>query len=131
MGKSAALQPQDLARRDEKCYIDYMSASDEKRLSVGFLSELEQKYFWWEPVVPQPRSSARIVAQAMNFASFHETRQLETQLGFDQLVEIMTHAEPGWISDRSWEFWRGRLGLGTGRAISEEPPRRSFNAQAI
>jgi hypothetical protein len=108
-----------------------LSSSSEKKRSVELLSELERKYFWWDPVVSRPRSDARVVAQAMNLASFQEMRQLETVLGFDQLAEIMRRAEPGWISDRSWEFWRGRLGFWTGRAISEEPPRRSFNAQAF
>jgi hypothetical protein len=44
------------------------------------------------------------------------------------LVEIMQHAEPGWISDRSWEFWRGRLSFAMGAAIPNEAPRRAFDA---
>jgi hypothetical protein len=45
------------------------------------------------------------------------------------LAEVMLKAEPGWISERSWEFWRGRLTLATGRAIPDAPPRRSFDAR--
>src|SRR5882762_6865819 len=71
----------------------------------------------------------RVLAQAMNLASFEDVRRLERALGSYQLAEAMVGAEPGWISDRSWEFWRGRLVLATGRAIPEEPPRRSFNAR--
>jgi hypothetical protein len=58
---------------------------------------------------------------------FEEARDLEITLGPDRLAEIMLEAEPGWLSDRSWEFWRGRLALATGRAIPEPPPRRSFD----
>jgi hypothetical protein len=103
-----------------------MSASAARSLPADLASELERKFFWWEPVGSQPRSDLRILAQAMNLASFEDVRRLETVLGADQLTEVMLNAEPGWIDERSWEFWRGRLALATGRAIPESPPRRSF-----
>lgn len=90
--------------------------------------ELERKYFWWEPVGLEPRSPSRILAQAMDLATFEDVRRLEDQLGAETLVRVMLSAQPGWFSDRSWEFWRGRLAFVTGRAIPEEPPRRSFDA---
>jgi hypothetical protein len=105
-----------------------MEASTTYPLPRDFLSELEQKFFWWEPVSSEPRSDIRIVAQAMSLASFEDVRRLETVLGPHRLVDIMLNAAPGWISERSWEFWRGRLQRATGRAIAETPPRRSFDA---
>jgi len=90
-------------------------------------AELERKYFWWEPIGGQPRSPWRILAQAMEFASFEEVRRLEQEVGADTLVQLMLSAQPGWLSDRSWEFWRGRLAYATGRALPDEPPRRSFD----
>lgn len=104
-----------------------MSAPAAYTLPTDLGSELEQKYFWWEPVGSQPRSDARILAQAMDLASFQDVRRLETTLGLDRLADALLGAEPGWISERSWEFWRGRL-RATGRAIPETPPRRSFDA---
>lgn len=95
------------------------------------MPELEAKFFWWEPVGSQPRSGARILAQAMSFASFEDVRQLERMLGADILVETMLNAEPGWIDERSWEFWRGRLTRATGREIPNTSPRRSFDAGSI
>ena len=59
----------------------------------------------------------------MDLAPFETVLHLERELGSDYLAEVMLAAEPGWISDRSWEFWRGRLVPATGRAIPEEPPR--------
>ena len=91
-------------------------------------SELERKFFWWEPVGAEPRSDARILAQAMDLASFDDVLRLEATLGPYRLVGAMLSAEPGWISERSWEFWRGRLARATGRAIADAPPRRSFDA---
>jgi len=98
-------------------------------LPLDLASELEGKFFWWDPAGSQPRSSARILAQAMDLAPFDLVLRLERELGCDFLADATLGAEPGWISDRSWEFWRGRLVRATGRVIPEDPPRRSFDAQ--
>jgi hypothetical protein len=100
-------------------------------LPADLAAELESRFFWWEPVGSQPRSHARILAQAMNFASFDDVRRLEKILGPQRLAEAMLEAQPGWINERSWEFWRGRLALAVGRTIPDAPPRRSFNAGAF
>jgi hypothetical protein len=104
-----------------------MQASPQNRLSPDLASELERRFFWWEPVASQPRSPARIVAQAMDLAPFDLVLRLERDLGADYLAGIMLGAAPGWISDRSWEFWRGRLTHATGRPIPADPPQRSFD----
>jgi hypothetical protein len=108
-----------------------MDGSTTYLLRKDFLSELEQKFFWWEPIGSQPRSEARVLAQAMSLASFEDVRRLETVLGPHRLVDVMLNAEPGWISERSWEFWRGRLQLATDRAVPQTPPRRSFDAGVV
>jgi hypothetical protein len=93
---------------------------------ADLISEFESKYFWWEPVGSHPRTEARILAQAMDLATFADIRRLETIIGPKRLVGVMRKAEPGWISDRSWELWRGRLSLATGQIIPGEPPQRAF-----
>jgi hypothetical protein len=108
-----------------------MSTSLGKSLPADMVSELEKKYFWWKPVGTQPRTPERILAQAMDLASFADIRQLETSVGPDRLIEVMRQAQPGWLSERSWELWRGRLSLATGQRLPEEPPRRSLHATAI
>ena len=71
----------------------------------------------------------QILAQAMDLASFDVVRRLEMTVGPQRLVEVMLNAQPGWISERSWEFWRGRLAHAIGARIPDEPPRRSFDAE--
>ncbi len=66
----------------------------------------------------------------MEFASFADIKRIENAIGRDQLAEFMRLAEPGWLSEKSWEFWRGRLST-TGQAIPDQPPRRSLDAQAL
>jgi hypothetical protein len=95
------------------------------------LSELERRFFWWEPVGSKPRSENRILAQAMSLAGFAEIKRLERVIGYDRLVEVMLNAEPGWIDERSWEFWRGRLMHATGQAIPDEAPVRVFDAGSV
>lgn len=100
-------------------------------LPADLALELERKFFWWEPLDSQTRSHARILAQAMRFASFQDVQNLETVLGSDRLTDALLAAEPGWFDARSWEFWRGRLSFATGRPIPLTPPRRSFDAGSI
>lgn len=108
-----------------------MSDTVTRDLPAQLAAELERTYFWWEPVGTEPRSHARILAQAMDLASFEDVRRLERTLGPARLVDAMREAEPGWFSARSWEFWRGRLALATGRLIPEVPPRRSFDDRSL
>jgi hypothetical protein len=97
-------------------------------VSQGTIAEFGRKYLWWEPVGGKPHSEDRIIAQTMNLGIYDDILLLEQTVGQSRLVEIMLRAEPGWISDRSWEFWRGRLSFATGAAIPGKAPRRSFHA---
>jgi hypothetical protein len=108
-----------------------METSPTRSLPKEFLSELERKFFWWEPVGSQPRSDVRILAQAMSMAGFEEVRRLEQMLGYDRLAETMLQAEPGWIDERSWEFWRGRLMRAAACRIPDAAPVRSFDARSV
>jgi hypothetical protein len=108
-----------------------MSRFKEKLVPKDLLSDLEQRFFWWEPVVSEPRSDVRILAQAMSLGRYEDIRQLENVVGFDTLVLTMLNAQPGWISDQSWDFWRGRLSRATRRNIADTSSRRSFDAGPI
>src|SRR5262245_55085455 len=89
------------------------------------IAELGRKYIWWEPVGTASHSEDRMIAQAMNLGTFDDIRCLEQTLGAERLAEVMQRAQPGWLSDRSWEFWRRRLSRALGRSMPPEPPRRN------
>jgi hypothetical protein len=99
-------------------------------VSHAAISEFGRKYLWWKPIGGQPHSEDRIIAQTMNLGTYDDILLLEQMVGKPRLVEIMLRAEPGWIGDRSWEFWRGRLSFAMGAAIPDKAPRRSFHAAA-
>ena len=97
-------------------------------VSQAIIAEFGRKSLWWEPVGGQPHSDDRVIAQTMNLGTYDDILVLEQTVGKSRLVEIMLRAQPGWISDRSWEFWRGRLSFATGAAIPDKAPRRAFDA---
>jgi hypothetical protein len=99
-----------------------------KDLSRETIAGFGRKYLWWQPVDGQPHSEGRIIAQTMNLGTYDDILVLEQTVGQARLAEIMLHAEPGWINDRSWEFWRGRLSFATGAVIPHVAPRRAFHA---
>jgi hypothetical protein len=95
------------------------------------IAELGQKYIWWKPVGETPLSDERIIAQAMNLGTYDDILRMEETLGCERLARVMSNAAAGWFSDRSWEFWRGRLSYRLGRALPEDAPRRSFDAPTL
>jgi hypothetical protein len=104
-----------------------MNTSAGTRLPAELASELERRFFWWEPIGSSPRTHTRILAQAMNLALFDDIRRLEQTLGPECLARTMLEAQPGWFDKRSWELWRGRLSRMTDIAIPDTPPHRSFD----
>lgn len=90
---------------------------------AGFVAELARRYLWWEPVGDNPHAFARMVAQIMNLGTYEDIRRLEAKIDEGTLVAVMAQAQAGWFSERSWEFWRGRLSADTLPAV---PPRRTF-----
>ena len=97
-------------------------------VSADVLSEFGRKYLWWEPADGHAHSEERVITQVMSLGTYDDILLLERTVGHARLADVMRHAAPGWIDDRSWEFWRGRLSVATGAAIPVEPPRRVFDA---
>ncbi|UFS90848.1 hypothetical protein LPJ38_09000 [Bradyrhizobium daqingense] len=99
--------------------------------SASLIDKLGRKYLWWRPVDGLPFSEDRIVAQIMNLGTYDDVLQLEAALGHAHLADIMLRAEPGWFSDRSWEFWRGRLSFAMGAELPDKALRRDFHAATL
>jgi hypothetical protein len=91
------------------------------------LAKFRRKYLWWSLADGQAFSEDRIIAQTMSLATYDDILLLERTIGWPRLVEVMHRAQPGWIDDRSWDFWRGRLNFRIGAVIPEKAPRRVFH----
>ena len=95
----------------------------------SLLSSFATRYIWWRD--PQPPSDDRIIAQVMNIGTWDDICRLEEAFSPEELRAVMLRAAPGWISDRSWNFWRGRLLHKSAGPVPEGPPRRTFGATAV
>jgi hypothetical protein len=94
-------------------------------LPPDLLRAFTTRYIWWRD--DHPPSEDRIIAQVMNMGTYDDIRRLEAVCTSSELQQLMLRAQPGWISARSWDFWRGRLrARGVDGQIPEKPPRRSF-----
>lgn len=92
------------------------------------LADFAQRYLWWTD--DGGPTEKRIIAQVMNLGTYDDIRRLEQAFDAGTLRSVMLHAQAGWISDRSLDFWRGRLHLHGDPAVPEAPPRRLFGADA-
>jgi hypothetical protein len=101
------------------------------RVSHHLIEKLGRKYLWWRPVDGRAFSEDRVIAQVMDLGTYDDLLLLEATLGQPRLTGIMRDAEPGWFSDRSWEFWRGRLSFATGATIPARAPRRALDAAPL
>jgi hypothetical protein len=96
--------------------------------SAEFIASLAAKYMWWPAVGGRGHGEDRVLAQVMDIGSYEDILHLEATLGRERLAEVMRHAAPGWISARSWDFWRGRLRAQAGLEVPKRAPRRTFYA---
>jgi hypothetical protein len=112
------------------CYNEPMSSADSEA-SRELIASLGAKYMWWPAVSAAGHGEERIIAQVMDIGSYDDILRIEAVLGRERLAEVMRHAQPGWISARSWDFWRGRLRAQAGLELPERPPRRTFYAAAV
>jgi len=95
----------------------------------ALLASLAPRYIWWRDA--HAPSEDRIIAQIMNVGTYDDTRRLESAFGADELRAVMLRAQPGWISGRSWSFWRARLSHADVGPLPEAPPRRAFHAEVL
>jgi hypothetical protein len=101
---------------------------DAKRTREEVIAALQPRYVWWELDGSAIDRRRRVLAQIMDLGTYDDIRAIEAVFDRDELVDVLAHAQPGWLSARSWDFWRGRLSLSSDDAIPAKPPQRSFDA---
>ncbi|MBX3749125.1 MAG: hypothetical protein KF897_03465 [Opitutaceae bacterium] len=85
---------------------------------AALLKELAAKHIWWKTPEEAMKYPSRIVAQTMDRGSIDDINALFEAFGEDYLKSVVTKAEAGQFSARSWHYWHCRLGL----ASHEGPP---------
>ena len=85
---------------------------------------LAARYLWWMMPDEALKRPERIVVQVMNLGDFADVTAVLDAVGEDQARELLTHAEAGQFSPRSWHYWHYRLGLAEPDCLPPMPTRR-------
>lgn len=93
-------------------------------MNLHTLKPLAAKYIWWKTPDEALLAPARIVAQVMDIGDYDDVQHLAHSLGDDALREVLTHAQAGQFSPRSWAYWHYRLGLCDVDEVPALPARR-------
>ena len=75
-----------------------------------YLMAMAKKYIWWETPEDAVEFPDRVIAQVMNLGDWPDVQQLVSHAGEPRLPAVVTHAEAGWFTARSWHYWHYRLG---------------------
>lgn len=94
------------------------------KLERDDLKRLARKYVWWKTPDEAVAWPNRLIAQVMNIADYADVQQMAAQAGDDMLRDVLTHAEIGEFSARSWAYWHYRLGLAKPNKLPPMPARR-------
>lgn len=88
------------------------------------LKSLARKYIWWKTPEEAVVMPERVIAQVMNIGDYADVQALAAQVGDDMLRQVLTHAEAGQFTERSWAYWHYRLGLSSVDHVPPLPKRR-------
>ncbi len=88
------------------------------------LKTLAGKYIWWKSPDEALAMPERVIAQVMNIGDWGDVQTLAGQVGENVLRNVLTHAEIGQFSERSWAYWHYRLGLAETGEVPPIPVRR-------
>ena len=93
------------------------------------IAELARRYVWWSDA--RSVGDDRVIAQVMELGTYEDIRRIEKAFAPQELRDAMLGAPVGAISERSWDFWRGRLRFAGCAGIPQAPPARPFHAEML
>ena len=76
---------------------------------IEFLSNMANKYIWWETTDEALTSPQRVLAQIMNIGTWDDSCVLVQLFSNAELIEVLENASAGQFRPRSWHFWCYRL----------------------
>lgn len=88
------------------------------------LKPFARKYVWWKTPDEAVAMPERVIAQVMDIGDYADVQRLVTQVGDDVLRQVLSRAEAGQFSARSWAYWHYRLGVADVDRVPALPSRR-------
>jgi hypothetical protein len=83
------------------------------------LKALAGKYVWWKTPDEAVTMPYGVIAQVMNIGDYEDVQAMASVLGVECLCDVLTRAQAGQFSERSWAYWHYRLDLA---APGQVPP---------
>ncbi len=96
------------------------------QLDQATLEALAGKYVWWKTPADAAARPERVIAQVMNIGEYSDIQLVAESVGNDALKEILTHAEIGQFSPKSWTYWHYRLGVVPPNEKAPQMPTRNL-----
>jgi len=90
------------------------------------LKPFAAKYIWWKTADEAVLQPERVIAQVMELGDFNDVQKLLTLLGEKVFCEVITHAEAGLFSPKSWYYWHYRLRLCKPDDVMPQMPKRKI-----
>lgn len=88
------------------------------------LKPFARKYVWWKTPDEAVTMPERVIAQVMDIGDYADVQRLVTQVGDVVLRQVLSRAEAGQFSERSWAYWHYRLGVAEVDRVPALPSRR-------
>ena len=88
------------------------------------LKAFAAKYIWWKSPDEAVTSPERVMAQVMNIGDYHDVQSLAEAAGDDSLRHVLTNADAGVFSGKSWAYWHYRLDLAKTDEVPPLPKRQ-------
>jgi hypothetical protein len=88
------------------------------------LKYLASKYVWWKTADDAFRFPGRIIAQVMELGDYDDVLVLIEEFSKSELIQVLSTAEAGLFSPKSWSFWHYKLGLSEVGAVPPLPVRK-------
>jgi hypothetical protein len=95
-----------------------------KPLNPQALKPLASKYIWWKTPEEAVLMPDRVIAQVMDIGDYTDVQTLACEVGDEVLRDVLTHAQAGQFSARSWTYWHYRLDLACSGQVPALPVRR-------
>ena len=92
-------------------------------LTPEALEDFARKYVWWKTPAEAAEMPERVIAQVMNIGAYDDVQALANVVGEECLRDVLTRAEIGQFTERSWAYWHYRLGLASPSKVPPMPKR--------
>lgn len=88
-----------------------MNLSEKETPIAAALLDAQRKLFWDEREHPPGIESPRLHLRIMDIGTWEMVRAMEKTFPKSYLLEVLSSAKRGALSEKSWNFWCIRLGM--------------------